>query len=299
METTVQTEIYVRNLDCEHDAAAIQRGMKDLNGLVDLIVYPKSAKVSLTFDPSETTPDVLRDKLDELGFPPQTGRVIPEQPKPWKNPKVLMSVASGVLLLVGWLVGQAGAAELIPLVAYSLSLIMGGYFFGREALEELIFEREIGIELLMLIAAVVATLMGEPAEGAMLAFLYSISEAAEGYTEEKTRSAIKALMDLTPKVALVKRGEREVEVPVEDLQIGDVFIVKPGQSIATDGEIIIGQSSVNQAPVTGESAPVVKHPGDTVYAGTLNVEGALEVQVTKTASDNTIARIIKMVEERP
>lgn len=297
MKTTVQTEIYVRNLDCEHDAAAIQRGMKDLNGLVDLIVYPKSAKVSLTFDPSETTPDVLRDKLDELGFPPQTGRVIPEQPKPWKNPKVLMSVASGVLLLVGWLVGQAGAAELIPLVAYSLSLIMGGYFFGREALEELIFEREIGIELLMLIAAVVATLMGEPAEGAMLAFLYSISEAAEGYTEEKTRSAIKALMDLTPKVALVKRGEREVEVPVEDLQIGDVFIVKPGQSIATDGEIIIGQSSVNQAPVTGESAPVVKHPGDTVYAGTLNVEGALEVQVTKTASDNTIARIIKMVEE--
>ena len=146
-------------------------------------------------------------------------------------------------------------------------------------------------------AAVVAIVMGQAAEGAMLAFLYSISEAAEGYTEEKTRSAIRALMDLTPKSALVRRNGGEETIPVEALSVGDVFIVKPGQSMATDGEVVAGESTVNQAPVTGESVPVYKHIGDPVFAGSLNEEGALEVKATRTFADNTVSRIIHMVEE--
>jgi Zn2+/Cd2+-exporting ATPase len=219
-----------------------------------------------------------------------------EQPKPWRNPKVLSSLASGLLLLVGWLIGLAGAPEIVSTVIYVAAMLIGGYYFGREALEELIFEREIGIELLMSIAAVVAALMGLPAEGAMLVFLYSISEAAEEYAEEKTRSSIRAMMDLAPKTALVLRGDDEIEIPVEDLALGDTFIVKPGQSIATDGEILIGASSVNQAPVTGESVPVEKQTGDMVFAGSINGEGALEVRATKTFADNTLSRIIHMVE---
>ncbi|MFV1858840.1 MAG: heavy metal translocating P-type ATPase [Anaerolineales bacterium] len=222
---------------------------------------------------------------------------MPEQPKPLRNPKVLTSLASGLLLLVGWLIGLAGATEVVSIVIYVAAMLIGGYYFGREALEELIFEREIGIELLMSIAAVVAAVMGLPAEGAMLVFLYSISEAAEEYAEEKTRSSIRALMGLAPKTALVRRGDREVEIPVEDLALGDTFFVKPGQSIATDGEILIGDSSVNQAPVTGESVPVEKQTGDTVFAGSINGEGALEVRATKTFADNTLSRIIHMVEE--
>jgi Cd2+/Zn2+-exporting ATPase len=233
----------------------------------------------------------------ELGFPPQEGLTMPEQPKPWRNPKVLTSLTSGLLLLVGWLIELAGAPAIVSMVIYAAAILIGGYYFGREAIEELIFEREIGIELLMSIAAVVAALMGQAAEGAMLVFLYSISEAAEGYTEEKTRSAIKALMDLAPKVALVRREGREFEIPVEELKVGDIFIVKPGQSVATDGEVILGASSVNQAPVTGESVPVEKRPGDKVFAGSINEEGALEVRATKTFADNTISRIISMVEE--
>jgi Cd2+/Zn2+-exporting ATPase len=131
----------------------------------------------------------------------------------------------------------------------------------------------------------------------MLVFLYSISEAAEGYTEEKTRAAIKALMNLAPKVALVRRNGREQEIPVEELVVGDVFIVMPGQSMATDGEVLVGSSSVNQAPVTGESVPVEKQVGNPVFAGSINGEGALEIRATKTFADNTIARIITMVEE--
>lgn len=297
MNETKQLELRVANLDCEHDAAAIERGLQGFTGLVGLKVYPKSAKVALTYDPAATKPNVLTEKLESLGFPVQKGMEMAEQPKPWRNPKVLTSVASGVLLLIGWLIGLAGAPQIVSTVFYVAALLSGGYYFGREAIEELILERRVGIELLMAVAAVTATAMGEVAEGAMLAFLYSISEAAEGYTEEKTRAAIKALMNLAPKVALVRREGIEREVPVEELIVGDVFIVKPGQAMATDGEVMVGVSSVNQAPVTGESVPVEKQPGDAVFAGSINGEGALEVRAAKTFADNTIARIIHLVEE--
>ena len=290
-------EVRVANLDCEHDAANIERGLDGFAGLVGLKVYPKSAKVALTYDPDQTSPNALKQKLDTLGFPPQKGMEMAEQVKPWRNPKVLTSVTSGVLLLVGWLIGLAGAPALISTVMFIAAILIGGYYFGREAIEELIFEHQIGIELLMSVAAIVASAMGAPLEGATLVFLYSISEAAEGYTEEKTRAAIKALMNLAPKVALVRRNGREQEIPVEELVVGDVFIVKPGQALATDGEVLVGASSVNQAPVTGESVPVERQLGDPVFAGSINGEGALEVRATKTFAENTIARIITMVEE--
>jgi Cd2+/Zn2+-exporting ATPase len=296
MEST-KIEVRVSNLDCEHDAANIERGLEGFAGLVGLKVYPKSAKVALTFNPDQTNPGALKQKLETLGFPPQKGMEMAEQPKPWKNPKVLTAFASGVLLLVGWLIGLAGAPALISTIIFIAAILIGGYYFGREAIEELIFERRIGIELLMSVAAVVASVMGETLEGAMLVFLYSISEAAEGYTEEKTRAAIKALMNLAPKVALVRRNGREQEIPVKELVVGDVFIVMPGQSMATDGEVLVGSSSVNQAPVTGESVPVEKQVGNPVFAGSINGEGALEIRATKTFADNTIARIITMVEE--
>jgi Cd2+/Zn2+-exporting ATPase len=294
---TKQLELRVANLDCEHDAANIERGLAGFKGLTDLKIYPKSAKVAITYNPALTKPETIREKLEALGFPAQKGMEMAETPKPWRNPKVLTSVASGVFLLIGWLIGLAGVPEIVSTVIYIAGILIGGYYFGREAIEELIYEREIGIELLMSVAAVVATAMGLAAEGATLVFLYSISEAAEGYTEEKTRAAIKALMDLAPKIALVRRDGVEREIPVEELEVGDVFIVKPGQSLATDGTIVVGASSVNQAPVTGESVPVEKEVGDTVFAGSINGEGALEVQATKTFADNTIARIIHMVEE--
>lgn len=300
-EQIEELELRVANLDCESDAAKIQRGLKRVPGVAELTVYPKAAKISVRYDRATTSPAAVRKALDDLGFPAQEGLHTAEVPKPWKNPKVLASLASGALLLAGWLVARAGAAGAASIALYVASLIIGGYYFGREAIEELVLEREVGIELLMTVAAIVATLMGAPGEGAMLAFLYSISEAAEGYTEEKTRSAVRALMDLAPKTALVRREidgkARELEVPVEDVVAGDVFIVRPGQSVATDGEVLVGTSSVNQAPVTGESVPVEKAPGNTVFAGTINGEGALEVRATKPFAENTIARIIHMVEE--
>ena len=294
---STQVDFRVAGLDCEHEAQAIERGLRGFPGVVELHVYPQSAKVVLTYDADRTSPDALKAQLTALGFPAHEGREMAGPPQSWRNPKVVTSALSGVLLLVGFVAGRAGAPGAVPLTMYIAASLIGGYYFGREAIEELLYERAVGIELLMATAAVVATLMGQAGEGAMLVFLYSISEAAEGYTEEKTRSAIRALMDLTPKMALVRREGREVEIPVEDLAVGDVFMIRPGQSLATDGDVIDGASSVNQAPVTGESVPVEKRPGDTVFAGSINGEGALEVRATKTFADNTIARIIHMVEE--
>ena len=299
--SAARLDVRVANLDCENDARRIERALQQLPGVVELEVHPRAARVELQYDPAAVTEQSIKERLSDLGFPPQAGLTRPEAPRLWTNPKVLTSVASGVLLLVGWLLSRTGVPSGVPLTLYLGSLLIGGYYFGREAIEELVFEREVGIDLLMAVAAVVATLMGEPLEGAMLAFLYSISEAAEGYTEEKTRSAVRALMDLAPKTALVRRGTagevREVEIPVEKVAAGDVFVVKPGQSMPTDGEVLAGASSVNQAPVTGESVPVEKAPGDAVFAGTINGEGALEVRATKAFAENTIARIIHMVEE--
>jgi Cd2+/Zn2+-exporting ATPase len=295
--SNLRLDLRVSNLDCENDAAKIERGFRGFTGLVEVKVYPKTAKVALEYDPEVVSPEVLEERLGDLGYAPQRGMTIPGPPRPWKNPKVLTSVAAGVILLISWLLGFSGAPVIASTTLYITAIAVGGYFFGREALEGLVFERKIGIELLMAVAAVVAASMGQVAEGAVLVFLYSISEAAEGYTEEKTRSAIKALMDLAPKRVLIRRDGAEEEVSVEVLSVGDVFIVRPGEGIATDGVVILGESSVNQAPVTGESVSVVKRPGDEVYAGSINEEGAIEVRANKSFADNTISRIIQLVEE--
>jgi len=290
-------DLYVANLDCDHDAAAIERGMTNTPGLVDLRVYPKSAKVSLTFDPAVIQNDNLKAKLAAIGFPPQEGMALPEQPKPLRNPKVITSLISGFLLLAGWILGLSSVPEAVSVIVLTASIVIGGYYFGREAYEGLIFDRRVGVELLMSVAAIAAALMGQPVEAAMLVFLYSISEAAEGYTEEKTRSSVKSLMDLAPKTAILLRDGEEVEVPAEQLVAGNYFVVFPGQSIPTDGIIISGYTSVNQAPITGESLPVEKKPGDAVLAASLNGEGAIEVQATRSFVDNSLSRIIHLVEE--
>ncbi len=217
-------------------------------------------------------------------------------PKPWQNPQVLTAAASGILLAVGFVGSKLGLPATIATGLYVTAVAVGGYYFAREALEEIVKEREVGIELLMTVAAIASGLLGEWSEAATLVFLYAISEASEGYTAERTRHAIRALMDLAPKTALLRRGDREERVPVEALKPGDVFVVRPGEAVPTDGEVLEGRSAVNQAPVTGESAPVEKAPADTVFAASINGEGVLAVRATKAFAENTISRIIQLVE---
>jgi Cd2+/Zn2+-exporting ATPase len=229
---------------------------------------------------------------------PPVRRRIPDGPgRNWRSPKVITSAVSGALLLVGWLIHLAGGSSLLTHACSIAAILSGAFYFGRKAVTDLVGHRVVGFYFLMSAAAVVSALIGHANEGGILVFLTSISEAAQDFTEWKTRSAIHALMNLAPKTALVQRGDRAQEIPVEEVALGDLFIVKPGEAIATDGEVVEGTSDVNQAPITGESQPVTKEPGDAVFAASINGPAALRVRATRTFADNTVARIIQMVEE--
>ncbi len=216
----------------------------------------------------------------------------------WRYPPILGAVLSGALLALTFALERSGVVEQpVAIALYLLSMPFAGYWWFREGLEELIHCREIGIEFLMASAAAGAAALGAWEEAAFLVFLYGGAEAIESFTFARTRSAIRSLLDLAPKEARVLRDGAEQVIPATALQPGDVFVVRPGEGIATDGVIRVGRSSVNEAAVTGESVPVDKAEGDNVFAGTLNAQGAIQIEVTHAFADNTLSKIIHLVEE--
>jgi Cd2+/Zn2+-exporting ATPase len=215
----------------------------------------------------------------------------------WKSPRVLVSIASGVLLGLGLLFGALFPGLPLGDLLLILALPVGGFYFAPEGFWRIVKEREVGIEVLMTLAAVAATLLGALWEGATLVFLYSITEALEDHVIDRTRHAIRDLMKFLPKTARLLTDGDTVDVPVETLKPGDRFLVRPGEAFPTDGEVIEGMSSAIEAIVTGESIPRGKAPGDPILAGTLNVDGALVVRATKPFAENTVSRIISLVEK--
>lgn len=215
----------------------------------------------------------------------------------WESSPVRWSAASGTLLALGFALERLGASDVVVTAIYLIAAFAGARYFALEALEELWEEREIGTELLMTVAAVAAGVLGLWGEAATLAFLYSISEALEEFTEDRTRNAIRALMDLAPKRVTRMRDGTEEEIALEELAVGDRFLVRPGQSVATDGNIVEGRSALDESPITGESIPVEKQEGDKVFAGTMNAQGALVVEATATFQNNTLAKIVHLVSE--
>jgi len=184
----------------------------------------------------------------------------------------------------------------VALVFYVLSYIAGGYDIATHAIPGLV-KGKFDTDVLMLAAAGGAALLGEWSEGAFLLFLFSLGHAGEHYALDRARRAVNALGELMPRTAYVKHGDEIVEQPVEQLQVGDVVVVRPGDRIPVDGTIASGRSSIDQSAITGESVPVEKAEGDEVFAGTINQENALDVSVTKLARDNTLSRIMQMVAE--
>ena len=215
----------------------------------------------------------------------------------WKeNYEFILAIVTLVALLTGWIGGEV--TETLPNWAVTVAALIafgaGGYSGLLGAWEQ---ARQGKFDFLMLAAAFGAALIGEWTEGALLLFLFTLSGALETYAMGRTRKAIESLGKLRPETALVRRGEREEVLPVEQLVIGDIVLVKPGDRLPVDGVVLSGASSIDQSAITGESIPVSKHPGDQVFAGTINGGGALEVEVTRLASESTLSRVIALVQE--
>jgi len=229
-----------------------------------------------------------------------------------KRTELYFSILCGVLLLIGFLSAKLfDTAGWIPLASYIMSYCFGGFFITIEASKK-IPKGEFDIDFLMIAAAAGAAYIGSWAEGALLLFLFSLGHALEHYAMNKAKKSIKALGNLSPKMALVKRNGNLEAIPIEDLKINDIIVVKTNTKIAADGVIVSGSSSVNQAPITGESIPIYKtyiqstdnlpdiehiDKIHVVFAGTINGDNSLEVQVLKLSEDSTVSRLIKMVSE--
>lgn len=210
---------------------------------------------------------------------------------------MLTVVVAGVALSIGFF-GEKffGLPAVVALGFYLLSYLAGGYDVARAALPAL-FRGKFDIDLLMIAAAAGAALLGEWAEGAFLLFLFSLGHAGEHYAMDRARNAVGVLGKLMPRTAFTKRGDRLEEVPVEDLTVEEIVVVKPGERVPVDGVITAGESSIDQSAITGESVPVERKLGDEVFAGTINQDNALDVRMTRLARDNTLARVMQLVAE--
>jgi Cd2+/Zn2+-exporting ATPase len=215
----------------------------------------------------------------------------------WRRRRDLTTVGSGLLVALAAAIGLLGLPGQVSTGLYVTAILVGGFYIARAGWAALRTARSVDMNTLMTVAAVGSIFVGEWAEGAVAMFLFSLGNTLEGYTMDRARNAIRGLMDLSPRTATVIHGNHEERVPVENLRAGDRILVRPGERIPMDGVLLSGESAVNQAPITGESVPVEKSPGQDVFAGSVNGHGALTVRVTHLAADTTIARIIRMVEE--
>ncbi|MFT4946427.1 MAG: Cd2+/Zn2+-exporting ATPase, partial [Natronomonas sp.] len=214
-----------------------------------------------------------------------------------RHRKAIIVAVSGLFYAGGWSIGYVPRAgfDTASTTILILAAIVGGYDIAKTAYYE-IKNRTLGVKTLVTLAAIGAIAIGSYWEAAAVVFLFALGSYLEGRTMRETRNALEELLEMTPDTATVRRDGRQQEVPARDVEEGEIVVVKPGEKIPVDGDVVDGESAVNQAPVTGESAPVHKADGDEVYAGTVNQDGALDVRTTGSGTDTTLQRIISRVE---
>ena len=285
----------VQGFSCSNCANTFENNVKALQGVEDAKVNFGASKIYVQ---GTTTIEELEEAgaFENLKVRDDKEQKV-ERESFWKQKANIKVYISAVLLVVSWILSQQyGENQLIPTIGYATAIVIGGYSLFIQGFKNL-SKFKFDMKTLMTIAIIGAAAIGQWGEGAMVVILFAISEALERYSVDKARQSIESLMDIAPKEAVIRRNNEEIKVHVEDILVGDIMIVKPGQKLAMDGRVVKGISTLNQAAITGESVPVTKTLEDEVFAGTLNEEGLLEVEVTKKVEDTTIAKIIHLVEE--
>ena len=331
MSDVRETRFRVEGMDCASCASKIDTAVRRMPGVSDVSVSVTAGTMRVQYDATSDL-DAIRRKVSGLGYgvSPADGAAQkpaaehehgpgcdhdhahdhaeaaaveglhghdhgPSEGPWWKGRKGRLTILAGAALLVAYGIGHLFPA--VATYAFVLAMAVGLVPIARRAIMAALAGTPFSIEMLMTIAAVGAVVIDASEEAAAVVFLFLVGELLEGVAAGKARDSIRSLSALVPKTALLDEDGRTKEVPAESLAVGAVILVRPGDRISADGTIVEGESAIDEAPVTGESTPVRKEAGDTVFAGTVNGDAALRIRVTAAAADNTIARVVKLVEE--
>ncbi len=297
-EVHAESVFKIEGMDCHDEVAILERRLKPLPGLEGVSADVLGQRLRITYDAARLDASAITDAVAQTGM-----RAWLEHEEPVglaaaaTARRQLLVIISGLTLAAGLTLRWFGLPAPLVIALFGLSVASGGIYTARRA-----FSAARGFSLdinaLMLIAVVGAMAIGEWDEAATVIFLFALAQFLESRSMERARHAIRALMELAPSEALVRRHGEEQRVKVDEVAVGETMVIRPGEKIPLDGVVIAGDSAVNQAPITGESVPVAKQAGrrDEVFAGTINGRGALEVSVTRLRRDTTMARIINLVE---
>ena len=326
--------IKVEGMDCASCARVVESAVRSVEGVRDCNVNFSTSSVQVTLQDESHKEDTAGKLIKAIrsagyGAEPVGQNNVDTESTPVRNndwisqvlhiQQLRAAITAGFFYLLGVIFGFLNSKGIIPqfpeipsilavfglslekvnliqLIFYGLAIVFGGYNIARSGVIALLRTRTASIDLLMTIAVLGALIINQWAEAATVVMLFSLGEGMESLTINRARNAIQELLQIAPQVARIRRGGETIQLPVEEVELQDVMLVRPGERIAMDGRVISGYSTVNQAPITGESLPVEKSPGDEVYAGTLNQRGYLEVEVTKLAEDSTLARITRLIE---
>lgn len=306
--TLTPLKMRVRGMDCSACAVKIENALKRLPGVSAIDVNYSTETLSLDLDADRTPLDAIDKKIRSLGYTPsplngseaaghsgiahegdEEGRAW------WRSRKGRLVIATGSLLSAAFVIAHLAPAHSFWI--YVAAAFVGLIPFAHRAVMNALSGTPFSIEMLMSIAAIGAMAIGAAEEAAVVVFLFAVGELLENVAASRARAGIKALMKVVPRTAQLERDGSLIEMSVDQLRVGDIVVARPGDRIPSDGEVIEGTSEVDEAPVTGESVPVSRTVGDTVYAGSINANAVLRVKITRPAADNTISRIIHLVEE--
>jgi len=288
-------------LDCPDCALRLEKGVGRLDGVLWVSANFATARLSVEFEPGKVDLPAISKRIRDLGYGVGEPEYAPGAPRPVRERalrpgrQTVLTAISGLALIIGLLLSWQHLAT--PAKAlYVFAAAAGGIYAARGAIFSL---RSMALDMnfLMTCAAVGAIAIGKWFDAAMVMFLFSLGNALEARTVERTRESVRSLIDLFPTQARVRRDGKELIIPAGEVRVGDLFLVRPGEKVPADGTVVAGTSTVNQASITGESAPVEKSLGDMVFAGTMNQRGSIDATATAAAQDNTLARILHLVEE--
>jgi len=291
----VTSVLQVKGMDCPEEKSLVEKVLTGIPGLDHFEANLITRRLRIVHDP-KALPHIIA-ALGNAGLAATvSGAAQPAEGLWARYTREISTGMAGVLMGAGLLLHFMEVGRAWEIMAYLLAIGSGGWFIARKGLAAAL-HRSLDMNFLMSVAVIGAMGIGAWDEGAMVVFLFALAQVLEGRAMDRARNAIRALMELAPPVARVLREGKEITVPVEEVQVGELIRLRPGEKAPLDGEVIDGYSAVNEAPITGESIPSDKKPGDTIYAGSINSQGSLDVRITRLSSDSTLAHIIHLIEE--